>query len=402
MSKTCNEAVVIAMHALPVGGAGVVRGQFRRELIRCLAAEGSITIVDRAGQPYSPNILSHLMSIADDLIYVPTDQASIIAQAVEQENKRLLQEQRERWKEGEKRRRQEQEEAMKRHDQWLTSLPRYTRKQAEAAGLDTRTGWYRRGLIVPGGLAENVIGLLNGRYYLHQKSSVYRGKSFAVASGLDSETGWKERGRNIKAGSEPKAHVNGAYVVYGVYSEDQTEPRRRVTVREAEQIDLLAAVWVINRHAKRCRDAARHAYDIDNHGRASGFSARKAKMYDLKSQVLHYLVTEGRLMIGGFHKFGSLWAEVLHGEEYTYHRPCPPPETDIDAKLLDDVEAKPRGAKEPRLKDALHTIEVYLADKEKVEVYQWPRRIRARWHDEEWDDDDFDEDEEWDDGDDFE
>jgi hypothetical protein len=83
-------------------------------------------------------------------------------------------------------------------------------------------------------------------------------------------------------------------------------------------------------------------------------------------------VKDGTLNVVEYHCFqGGNWAEVLKGQGYTFHRPCPPRD-DVGVPELNDIEAKPRDAKEPRLKDALHTITGYLADKPAVKCYTWP------------------------------
>ncbi len=161
---------------------------------------------------------------------------------------------------------------------------------------------------------------------------------------------------------------------------------------------MLAAVWTVNRSAKRCRNAASGCYEWGHKAQASVWSKRKSGMYVLKAQALHHLVTEGRLQVVGYHRFQDNWAEVLRGEDYTFHRPCPPPSDDVQSKQLEEIEAKPRGTKEPRLKDALYTLESYLDGKGEVEVFQWPSRPGSRpvsfYEDDEeegWDDDDDEE-----------
>ena len=82
--------------------------------------------------------------------------------------------------------------------------------------------------------------------------------------------------------------------------------------------------------------------------------------------------------MAGYHHFpGGNWAEVLRGEGYTFHRPCPVRDAE-EGEPIEEIEAKPRAAEEPRLKDALHTAGVYLAGKRRVEVFEWPRRPKAR------------------------
>jgi hypothetical protein len=99
-------------------------------------------------------------------------------------------------------------------------------------------------------------------------------------------------------------------------------------------------------------------------------------------------------LVGGkYHRFGeTLWAEVLEGQGYRFHRPCPP-QNEAVAEIIESVEAKPKEAKEPTLTIAYQVVEAFLADKRMVSVYQWPARIRAsryrRWEDDDFEDDDY-------------
>ena len=197
-----------------------------------------------------------------------------------------------------------------------------------------------------------------------------------------SATEWGRRGYRVRPGQEPHAWLSGRVgkgtgkkITWPVYRLDQVEPKRTLTTRPPQAIDVLAAVWVVNRAAKRYRDAAQACYQGRAHGFASVNKQKKEDYYRLKSQALHHLVASGRLQVVGYHAFaGGNWAEVLQGEGYTFHRPCPPQQA--EAVQLDGIEAKPRDRTEPRLKDALHTLEEYLADKPEADYYQWPAPAR--------------------------
>ena len=75
-----------------------------------------------------------------------------------------------------------------------------------------------------------------------------------------------------------------------------------------------------------------------------------------------------------------LWAEVLQGEGYTLHCPCATPENTACATVLNEIEAKPRKSKDPKLKDALHTLMLYLANKPEAVVYAWAQHERPLRH----------------------
>jgi hypothetical protein len=192
-----------------------------------------------------------------------------------------------------------------------------------------------------------------------------------------SRTEWSKRGFRVGRDAIPHARcsvysMNLGHLIYDVYREDQVEPKRRAA--PPKQIDILAAVWVINRRAKRCRDLASTHYATGTHGLTAAVKQEKLELYRMKGQALHYLHSEGRLTIVGYHRFpGGNWAEVLHGSAYVFHRPCPAQASGTAAEI-EEIEAKPRRSKEPRLKDARHTVEEYLRDRPEVEVFEWPQK----------------------------
>jgi len=163
-----------------------------------------------------------------------------------------------------------------------------------------------------------------------------------------------------------------------VYRHDQVEPKRKVHLRGPELVSLLAAVWTINRTAKRYRELASSQYRGRRHGLARHARGKKEMLYAYKGQALHYLVADGTLQHVGYHRFpGDNWAEVLTGGGFTFHRPCPTPkQASAEARTM--IEAKPREIGEPRLTDAIHTVDEYLKGKDPVEIYEWPPRERFR------------------------
>lgn len=206
---------------------------------------------------------------------------------------------------------------------------------------------------------------------------------------LRSTTAWRQGGRKVKEGAQArdwwKTYVGrqGKRVDYPVFAFEDTEPIQCRTSLPPQEIDLLAAVWVVNRRAKRCRDLARNNYSIRRRGAASNFAYEKSHCYRLKGQALYYLCHQGRLRSIGYHAFRQpdnslLWAEVLEGEGYRFHAPCPAPNGILPENILEEIEAKPRGAKEPRLKDALYRLQRFLQDKPEAPVYCWPERPRPK------------------------
>ncbi len=198
-----------------------------------------------------------------------------------------------------------------------------------------------------------------------------------------SETAWSKRGYRLKADAEPhctrsvRSHSASTQLIYPVYRDDQVEPKRQQNLMPAAIINILPALWVINRRAKRCREMAKSHYRHGSHGFAATCKDEKEEMYRLKGQALHYLLEEQRLILVGHHRFpGGIWAELLQGEGFTFHRPCQPQEG-AAAEDRSEIEAKPRGTKEPRLKDAIHTVTAYLADKPEVTTFEWPSKQQS-------------------------
>lgn len=211
-----------------------------------------------------------------------------------------------------------------------------------------------------------------------------------------SATEWSRRGYRVRRGEQPHAWVSGRFggrhQEWAVFRHDQVEPKCKVAQRPATRIDILAAVWVINRRAKRCGKLATTYYGAGQHGLAANAKAQKKELYDVKGRALHYLLAEGKLTVSGYHRFpAGNWAEVLCGGAYIFHRPCPEQPEDAGTRI-EDIEAKPRGLNEPRLKDARLTLRDYLAGKPVVDLFRWePRTRNERYHrfdDVEHDDDD--------------
>ncbi len=191
-------------------------------------------------------------------------------------------------------------------------------------------------------------------------------------------------------------HVRTGYAVDARILEIAKQQIADELARKKAKLDVLAALFTLNRRAKRCRDSAGDFYERGMHGLAGDAKREKERIYRLKGQALHYLVESGRLKVAAVHQFqGGTHAEVLEGEGYRFHRPCPDPvEISEGVVLLESVEAKPKAAKEPTLKVAYSVIEDFLDDKDEVEVYQWPPRTRYRDYEDE-EEDEYEDERDW-------
>jgi hypothetical protein len=160
----------------------------------------------------------------------------------------------------------------------------------------------------------------------------------------------------------------------------------------ANPFAILEAMFTLNRRAKRCRDLSQEFYQQGMHGICKSHKKEKERIYRLKGQALAHLLAEQKLAVVGVHQLGESgnYAEVLRGEEFTFHRTCPAPIQVIEST----IEAKPKGAKELTLSLAYKMVEDYLAGKPTVEVYQWPPTYRPRrrfYDDDKFDDENEDE-----------
>jgi hypothetical protein len=172
--------------------------------------------------------------------------------------------------------------------------------------------------------------------------------------------------------------------------EDKARRRQKIV----DRLPVLAALFTLNRRAKRCRDLAQTYYESGMHGLAGDMKREKNQIYDLKGQVLHYMVEAGALIGRKYHRFEfGNWAEVLEGGGYRFHRPCPPQESPSEAELIESLEAKPKEAHEPTLEIAYEVVNKFLQERSRVSVYNWPPVVRSsrrfHWRDEEDEDDDF-------------
>jgi hypothetical protein len=147
---------------------------------------------------------------------------------------------------------------------------------------------------------------------------------------------------------------------------------REKSRREADQLSVCAALFTLNRRAKRCRDLARKAYNNRQHRLAGQYREEKEDLYRKKGKTLHHLVADRVLTRTGYHRFeAACWAEILTGEGYTFHRPCRPPKPIPEDADRNSIEAKPKGLKEPTLNVAREVVEKYLHARLGVQVYQW-------------------------------
>jgi hypothetical protein len=135
--------------------------------------------------------------------------------------------------------------------------------------------------------------------------------------------------------------------------EQLVERKKRKIVAEkiaATPENIAAAVFAVNRAAKRRRDAASNAYEAQSHGFARLHSAEKKKLYQMKDRGIAWLASEGHLQAEKIHGSLVVWA----GLEYRFHSQLKPRGIELarDADAVFRAEAKPAKSSHMRIIDA--------------------------------------------------
>jgi len=120
------------------------------------------------------------------------------------------------------------------------------------------------------------------------------------------KTQWNKEGMRLKSNVEPAAYVyaKARNTHYELYSCAEVEPKTKQ--RPGEPLhhtpeNIGAALYEINKAAKRRRDAAQRAYDKGAHGLAGNHRQEKKRLYDLKDRVIRKAFDEGLSQLVGYH-----------------------------------------------------------------------------------------------------
>lgn len=87
MNKNNNRETILAMYVLPDSGCGVVRGQFRRDLLMSLAQAGKIQLLDDEGHAFIHD--GPWIPQQDDRVYVAASEREVITAAILQKEVEL-------------------------------------------------------------------------------------------------------------------------------------------------------------------------------------------------------------------------------------------------------------------------------------------------------------------------
>ena len=155
---------------------------------------------------------------------------------------------------------------------------------------------------------------------------------------------------------------------------EAVERRKKRETAPPKSIDLLLAIFAVNRSAKRHRDSAQTYYQKRKHGFAKKERMIKTELYALKDRGIAAAYAAGRIEASFRCADGLI---EYRGEGYCFHSALHPQNVQIpevgNAESF-RVEAKPRGAKEPKLKDAVFTLKAL------PEVPENFMRLQPQWH----------------------
>ncbi len=168
----------------------------------------------------------------------------------------------------------------------------------------------------------------------------------------------------------------GRVVRYPVYREEELRPKRASVKTPATAVDLLQAIFTVNRTAKRYRDKAAAHYGARQHGFAGASKERKQALYALKDRGIVAAHRAGLIAAVGTH--GPL--TYYEGGGYRFHSLLRPEGAEL-AVLSDEtvqVEAKPKGKREARLVDAELTLSALPEERAGFRRHSFPPRAGRR------------------------
>lgn len=127
-----------------------------------------------------------------------------------------------------------------------------------------------------------------------------------IPEGFFTKTQWNKIGSKLTKDAKPVARIQNCHGIYNLYDKDSTVPKKKIKLRadalELIPPNLIKCLYVVNKKAKRCRDAAEFYFDIGGHTKASYFKTLKYRHYDLKNASMDKLKQDNILKFVGYHK----------------------------------------------------------------------------------------------------
>lgn len=218
-----------------------------------------------------------------------------------------------------------------------------TKKKACELGLRTEDGWKKRRLMPR--IGETPVIVKGAGYYAESQCEP-----------LISKAEGDRRGLTLRNEAVPshKAHTQKTGY-FNLFRESDFRQKNARTETLARIIDLLEAISVVNRSAKRYRDQAEAHYRDRRHGLAANCRSKKLHYYQLKEKGIAAAIAQGRLSYKGSH----IGMAVYAGTGYSFHSCLIP----IEVTELEETDERffkescPKSAGEARLKDAVFTLE---------------------------------------------
>jgi hypothetical protein len=191
-----------------------------------------------------------------------------------------------------------------------------------------------------------------------EKPSIVKGVEFFKEKiPLYNRTEMSLKGLSLRSKATPVKYIRNRYITYPVYRLEDFIQKRKVTKKEPVIVDILAAIFTINRTAKRYRDAASTCYKKEYHNFARMWKDKKNELYHLKNTGIAYAISNGLITFHSEH--GGL---ILYtGNGYFFHSNLMPEGYTLSQNQDDEnifIEAKNKTKKEARLKDAIYTLQM--------------------------------------------
>ena len=221
-----------------------------------------------------------------------------------------------------------------------------TIRQAEQEGLRTESQWITSNRRCPKVQAQGE--LIKGRMFFASDDTE---PVFSRSEGC-------RNGLKLIPDAQPVQRVyNRRRSSYFVYRASNFLPVKRKKMRPPTSIDLLWAIFTVNRSAKRYRDAAKRLYNLDRHSLSRIARNKKKRLYVLKDAGIREAFRRGLLRPEAIHSGRA----VYRGGGYYFHSSQVPLE--LKDKLPNEADAEvffresvQKSSAEAKLKDAEFTL----------------------------------------------
>lgn len=184
----------------------------------------------------------------------------------------------------------------------------------------------------------------------------------SAVSRLQANGEWEREGKTVKKGEKPLATRSQYGKQIYLFADWQIRPKRTYKTQSPQLVDLLTAIFTVNRAAKRFRDSASKLWRQDLHALCQIAKQKKIELYKLKNRGIIKALSLGLLSPCAI--TADLMLE-LRGGDFCFHFDWVNFPDVLSRDLIDvlpkiksiAVESKPKGKTEAKLKDAIFTLE---------------------------------------------